>query len=89
MKHFIFYKKILSSSIYVIISTILFFNVFNAVGFVSKESQVNSIQQDGPETDKAFTDINLTLFEDTVIYERTTNTNPTEIPPELENARRT
>ncbi|MHA2306001.1 MAG: hypothetical protein ACXACU_11465, partial [Candidatus Hodarchaeales archaeon] len=63
--------------------------VFNAVGFVTKESQVNSTQQDGPETDKAFTDINLTLFEDTVIYERTTNTNPTEIPPELENARRT
>jgi hypothetical protein len=89
MKHFIVYKNILSSSIYIIISLILFFSVFNAVGFVTKESQVNSIQQDGPETDKAFTDINLTLFEDTVIYERTTNTNPTEIPPELENARRT
>ncbi|MHA1968420.1 MAG: hypothetical protein ACW964_11515, partial [Candidatus Hodarchaeales archaeon] len=89
MKHFIFCKKILSSNIYVIISTILFFSVFNAVGFVTKESQVNSIQQDGPETDKAFTDINLTLFEDTVIYERTTHTNPTEIPPDMENVRRT
>lgn len=61
----------------------------NAFGFVDNESQLKNVQQDGPETDKAFTDINLTLFEDTAIYERTTHTIPTNISEDMENIRRT
>ena len=88
MNYVLFYKKIQRLSIFVIICSFLFICALKTAGFVFTKSQVNRIQQGEPE-DIAYTDINLTLFEDTVIYERTTHTNPTDIPLDMENVRRT
>ncbi len=82
------YKKIHRLSIFVIIGSFLFVCALKTTGLVITKSQVNSIQQGAPE-DMAYTDINLTLFEDTIVYERTTHTNPTDIPLDMENVRRT